>query len=152
MFKYAIDEIVARREIWEQSKWSFKEKSVDIHTKLMRRYKQVPEWWFVCILAATIAATVFTCEYYKAQLQLPWWGVLLACAVAIFFTLPIGIITAITNQVNTFRYCVSGCNNFNHETDICTEPGLEHNNGIHHRVCVPGISSGKHVLQGVWLH
>ncbi|ESW17942.1 hypothetical protein PHAVU_006G000100 [Phaseolus vulgaris] len=87
------------REIWEQSKWSFKEKtSVDIHTKLMRRYKQVPEWWFVCILLATIAATVFTCEYYKAQLQLPWWGVLLACAIAIFFTLPIGIITAITNQ------------------------------------------------------
>jgi len=35
---------------------------------------------------------------------------------------------------------------------ISTEPGLEHNNGIHHRVCVPGISSGKHVLQGVWLH
>ncbi|KAG4918149.1 hypothetical protein JHK85_056430 [Glycine max] len=86
------------REIWEQSKSSFKEKSVDIHTKLMRRYKQVPEWWFVCILMATIAATVFTCEYYNDQLQLPWWGVLLACAIAIFFTLPIGIITAITNQ------------------------------------------------------
>ncbi|KAL2327120.1 hypothetical protein Fmac_020547 [Flemingia macrophylla] len=86
------------REIWEQSKSSFKEKSMDIHTKLMRRYKQVPEWWFVCILIANIAATVFTCEYFNEQLQLPWWGVLLACAIAIFFTLPIGIITAITNQ------------------------------------------------------
>ncbi|KAJ1376044.1 Tetrapeptide transporter, OPT1/isp4 [Sesbania bispinosa] len=86
------------REIWEQSRSSFKETSMDIHTKLMRRYKQVPEWWFVCILIATIAATVFTCEYYNDQLQLPWWGVLLACGIAIFFTLPIGIITAITNQ------------------------------------------------------
>ncbi|RDX76911.1 Oligopeptide transporter 7, partial [Mucuna pruriens] len=86
------------REIWEQSKSSFKETKVDIHTKLMRRYKQVPEWWFVCILIATIATTVFTCEYFIEQLQLPWWGVLLACAIAIFFTLPIGIITAITNQ------------------------------------------------------
>ncbi|KAL1319820.1 hypothetical protein HN51_064569 [Arachis hypogaea] len=86
------------RELWEQSKSSFKEKKTDIHTKLMRRYKQVPEWWFVSILIVTIAATVFACEYYNEQLQLPWWGVLLACAIAIFFTLPIGIITAITNQ------------------------------------------------------
>lgn len=65
----------------------------------MRKYKQVPEWWFVYILLGNVALTVFICEYYNEQLQLPWWGVLLACGIAIFFTLPIGIITAITNQV-----------------------------------------------------
>nr|GLL29120.1 oligopeptide transporter 7-like [Ipomoea trifida] len=86
------------REIWEQSKSSFKDKKMDIHTRLMSKYKQVPEWWFCCILVANIALTVFACEYYKEQLQLPWWGVLLACVTAIIFTLPIGIITAITNQ------------------------------------------------------
>ncbi|KAK4601208.1 hypothetical protein RGQ29_010679 [Quercus rubra] len=86
------------REIWVQSKSSFQEKTMDIHTKLMRKYKQVPEWWFVIILIGNIALTIFACEYYNEQLQLPWWGVLLACAIAILFTLPIGIITAITNQ------------------------------------------------------
>lgn len=86
------------REIWQQSKSSFQEKTMDIHTKLMSKYNQVPEWWFVSILLANIALTVFACEYYNDQLQLPWWGVLLACGIAIFFTLPIGIITAITNQ------------------------------------------------------
>ncbi|KAF7810501.1 oligopeptide transporter 7-like [Senna tora] len=86
------------REIWEQSKSSLSENKMDIHTKLMRRYKQVPQWWFVCILIVTIAVTMFGCEYYNDQLQLPWWGVLLACGIAILFTLPIGIITAITNQ------------------------------------------------------
>ncbi|KAH0858707.1 LOW QUALITY PROTEIN: hypothetical protein HID58_086968, partial [Brassica napus] len=86
------------REIWEQSKQSFKEKKIDIHTRLMRRYKEVPEWWFWCILAMNISVTIFACEYYIDQLQLPWWGVLLACTVAIIFTLPIGILTAITNQ------------------------------------------------------
>ncbi|KAJ9148132.1 hypothetical protein P3X46_030219 [Hevea brasiliensis] len=86
------------REIWEQSKASFQDTKMDIHTKLMRKYKQVPEWWFVLILLANIAATIFACEYYNDQLQLPWWGVLLACGIAIVFTLPIGIITAITNQ------------------------------------------------------
>ncbi|GAA0145994.1 hypothetical protein LIER_06049 [Lithospermum erythrorhizon] len=86
------------REIWDQSKSSFKDKKMDIHTKLMRKYKEVPEWWFWCILGTNIFVTIFSCEYYNEQLQLPWWGVLLACSIAIFFTLPIGIITAITNQ------------------------------------------------------
>ena len=87
------------REIWLLSKSAFSEKKMDIHTKLMRRYKQVPEWWFTCILLVNIMATIFTCQYFKDQLQLPWWGVLLACALALFFTLPIGVITATTNQV-----------------------------------------------------
>ncbi|KAH6790681.1 oligopeptide transporter 7 [Perilla frutescens var. frutescens] len=86
------------REIWEQSKSSFNEKEKDIHTKLMSKYRQVPEWWFWCILVGNVALTIFACEYYNDQLQLPWWGVVLACVIAIFFTLPIGIITAITNQ------------------------------------------------------
>ncbi|KAJ3691182.1 hypothetical protein LUZ61_020346 [Rhynchospora tenuis] len=86
------------REIWQLSKSAFQEKKVDVHTRLMSKYNQVPEWWFICILIANIALTVFACEYYIDQLQLPWWGVLLACALAIFFTLPIGIITATTNQ------------------------------------------------------
>ncbi|XP_047972666.1 oligopeptide transporter 7-like [Salvia hispanica] len=86
------------REIWEQSKSSFSEKEKDIHTKLMSKYRQVPEWWFWCILVGNVTLTIFACEYYNEQLQLPWWGVILACVIAIFFTLPIGIITAITNQ------------------------------------------------------
>ncbi|XP_057499853.1 oligopeptide transporter 7-like isoform X2 [Actinidia eriantha] len=86
------------RELWLQSKSAFQEKKMDVHTKLMRKYKQVPEWWFSCILLINITATIFICEYCKGQLQLPWWGVLLACGLAFFCTLPIGVITATTNQ------------------------------------------------------
>jgi len=94
-------------EIWKMSKLAFREKEEDVHTRLMRRYKQVPQWWFVCILVVNVALTIFVCEYYIDQLQLPWWGVLLACAVAIFFTLPIGILTATTNQVFKFIELIS---------------------------------------------
>ncbi|KAK2984509.1 hypothetical protein RJ640_016895 [Escallonia rubra] len=62
------------RELWRLSKSAFQEKQMDVHTKLMRKYKQVPEWWFSCILLINIAAAIFICEYYKDQLQLPWWG------------------------------------------------------------------------------
>uniref|UniRef100_A0A6M2ET81 Uncharacterized protein n=1 Tax=Populus davidiana TaxID=266767 RepID=A0A6M2ET81_9ROSI len=86
------------RDIWQLSKSAFRYKKMDVHTKLMRKYNQVPEWWFLCILFLSIAATIFTCEYYNEQLQLPWWGVLLACGIALFFTLPVGVITATTNK------------------------------------------------------
>ncbi|KAJ9679978.1 hypothetical protein PVL29_021770 [Vitis rotundifolia] len=85
-------------ELWKQTKGAFGEKKMDIHTWLMKKYKSVPNWWFFVILVVNIAAIIFACEYYNDILQLPWWGVLLACAIAFFFTLPIGIITATTNQ------------------------------------------------------
>ncbi|XP_047336070.1 oligopeptide transporter 7-like [Impatiens glandulifera] len=87
------------REIWEQSRYSYKEKKLDIHTKLMNGYKQVPQWWFLVILVVNMGAAIFVCEYYNEQLQLPWWGVLLACTIAFVFILPIGVITAISNQL-----------------------------------------------------
>lgn len=87
------------REVWQMSKSAFREKNKDVHTMLMRKYKQVPQWWFLSILVCNVALTIFACEYYIDELQLPWWGVLLACALALFFTLPIGILKATTNQV-----------------------------------------------------
>eukprot|EP00253_Pinus_taeda_P001021 PITA_01021 len=86
------------REIWHLSLSAFRDQTVDVHTRLMRKYKQVPESWFTGIIVSTVALTMFTCQYYIDQLQLPWWRVLLGCAIAIFFTLPIGIIAATTNQ------------------------------------------------------
>ncbi|RRT61169.1 hypothetical protein GW17_00034924 [Ensete ventricosum] len=84
--------------LFHGSKSALKEK-MDIHTRLMSRYDQVPHWWFIIILVANVALTIFACEYFIDQLQLPWWGVLLACFIAFFFTLPVGIIKATTNQV-----------------------------------------------------
>lgn len=87
------------RDLWKQTKSAFGEtKKADIHTKLMQVYKQVPMWWFYVILVVNIVVIIFACEYYNYMLQLRWWGVLLACAIAILYTLPIGIITATTNQ------------------------------------------------------
>ncbi|RWR87643.1 oligopeptide transporter 7-like protein [Cinnamomum micranthum f. kanehirae] len=87
------------RDIWNLTISAATKTKMDVHSRLMQKYKQVPEWWFQVILIGTIALSLFACEYYKDQLQLPWWGVLLACAVALVFTLPIGVISATTNQM-----------------------------------------------------
>ncbi|CAM6099874.1 unnamed protein product [Calypogeia fissa] len=86
------------RNIWKLATRAARVKE-DVHTKLMNGYSQVPEWWFQVILVTTITVAIIGTEVFNEQLQLRWWGILLACGIAFFFTLPIGIIAATTNQV-----------------------------------------------------
>ncbi|KAJ8629809.1 hypothetical protein MRB53_023132 [Persea americana] len=87
------------RTIWNQVMSTYKNKSEDIHTRLMKKnYAAVPQWWFYIILAVVGALAIFTCEGFGKKLQLPYWALLFAGAIALIFTLPVGIIQATTNQ------------------------------------------------------
>ncbi len=92
------------REIWLRSQAALKNNDVDVHTRLMRKYKDIPQWWFLLLAVVGIAISIATVEGYKLQLQLPWWGILLGSGFACFFTLPIGIIAATTNQVHHLHF------------------------------------------------
>ncbi|KAL9245586.1 hypothetical protein vseg_019219 [Gypsophila vaccaria] len=85
------------RDIYAQYKAS-SERKVDIHTKLMRRYKDVPVWWFGVLLVASLGVSLGLCIFMNDQVQMPWWALLFASALAFIFTLPVSIITATTNQ------------------------------------------------------
>ncbi|KAL6275336.1 hypothetical protein ACE6H2_018937 [Prunus campanulata] len=86
-------------QMWKKTTSAVRDQVGDIHTRLMKKnYEAVPQWWFHIILVLMVALAIFCCEGFGKQLQLPWWGVLMACGIALFFTLPIGIIQATTNQ------------------------------------------------------
>ncbi|KAK4434257.1 Oligopeptide transporter 4 [Sesamum alatum] len=85
------------REIYDRYKASSKAKT-DIHTKLMKNYKDIPSWWFYILLALTMAVSLALCIFLKKEIQMPFWALLLAVVLAFAFTLPISIITATTNQ------------------------------------------------------
>ncbi|KAL8505404.1 hypothetical protein ACS0TY_016588 [Phlomoides rotata] len=87
------------KTIW--SLWSKAQsgKSDDVHTRIMKKnYESVPGWWFHIILVLVVALSMYALEGFGKVLQLPWWGLLMACAMALFFTLPVGILQATTNQ------------------------------------------------------
>lgn len=65
----------------------------------MKKYKDIPNWWFHTMLAAAIVLSLVLCILMNDQVQLPWWGLLFAAGLASVFTLPISVITATTNQV-----------------------------------------------------
>ncbi|KAJ0829301.1 putative oligopeptide transporter, OPT superfamily [Helianthus annuus] len=85
------------REIYHRFRASYKEKE-DIHTRLMKRYKDIPSWWFHLLLLVTLAVSLVLCTVLNDQVQMPWWGLIFASLIAFIFTLPISIITATTNQ------------------------------------------------------
>lgn len=85
------------KEIYHRFRASQKEEP-DIHTKLMKKYDDIPGWWFYSLLALSMTVSLILCTVLKHQVQLPWWGLLFACGMAFIFTLPISIITATTNQ------------------------------------------------------
>nr|GMD99532.1 oligopeptide transporter 4-like [Ipomoea batatas] len=85
------------REIYDRYQASSKGK-MDIHTKLMKNYKDIPTWWFYLLLVVTIVVSLALCIFLKDEVQMPYWGLIFAAALAFMFTLPISIITATTNQ------------------------------------------------------
>lgn len=84
--------------MWNQSKSAMSAVKLDVHAKLMQRYKQVPQWWFLVLLLGSVVVSLLMSFVWKEEVQLPWWGMLFAFALAFVVTLPIGVIQATTNQ------------------------------------------------------
>lgn len=92
------------RDILRQSRSAMGNAKLDVHGRLMKAYKQVPEWWFLILLFGSMALSVVMAFVWKSDVQLPWWGMLFAFGLAFVVTLPIGVIQATTNQVLTPKF------------------------------------------------
>ncbi|KAF9917394.1 hypothetical protein FBU30_000774 [Linnemannia zychae] len=82
------------REIVERWK-SARAENEDIHSRLMRAYPEVPDWWYLVLFVITFTLSMVTCTVWD---YMPWWALLLALLIAIVFVLPVGVVQAITNQ------------------------------------------------------
>ncbi|KAK0580749.1 hypothetical protein LWI29_005784 [Acer saccharum] len=95
------------RETWQQFKNGYDSGNStreDVHNRLMKKYNPVPQWWFYAIIFSVIGFGMFGCIKFEKQLQLPYWGVLLACLLVMIFLLPIGVVQATTGQNIEFNF------------------------------------------------
>ncbi|MBW0473692.1 hypothetical protein O181_013407 [Austropuccinia psidii MF-1] len=73
----------------------------DLHNRLMRPYKEVPEWWYFSVLVFALATGIaFNLKYETGY---PVWALLLALAISFVFVLPCGIVYAVTNTEVTMN-------------------------------------------------
>ena len=73
----------------------------DIHSRLMRQYKEVPEWWYMIVLAGAIATGMAGVGAYETYTNPA--VVLFGIAVALIFVIPVGLVNAITGMQVTLN-------------------------------------------------
>lgn len=66
----------------------------DPHSKMMSRYKEVPEWWFFCCLIISVVLAILCVKLYPAET--PVWGIFFALGINFFFLFPLTAIYSVT--------------------------------------------------------
>ncbi|KAI0266258.1 OPT superfamily oligopeptide transporter [Gloeopeniophorella convolvens] len=66
----------------------------DPHYNEMKKYKTVPQWWFLLILLAAFAGAQAT--NYKGFSGLPWWSLIVLLVMSFILTVIYGYLAAIT--------------------------------------------------------
>jgi len=84
------------REIYDKFTES-RQPSTDIHAQMMQVYPEVPNSVYMALFGFMTLLSIFCVQAWPV-LQLPWWGVIFAIAIAAIFVLPIGILQAVSNQ------------------------------------------------------
>lgn len=82
------------KEIMYYWKHSRKEPE-DVHMELMRKYPEVPEWWYALVLAICFALACVTVSVWETDL--PIWALIIALLIAGGLLIPAGMIAALTN-------------------------------------------------------
>ena len=82
-----------------QTKSAFKQISTDggledVHNRLMRAYRDIPEWMYATWLVAFTLIQIAVCQW--TPFHMPWWASIMAIAMGVFSSIPIGIVQAIT--------------------------------------------------------
>ncbi|CAB16254.1 Glutathione transporter Pgt1 [Schizosaccharomyces pombe] len=83
------------KDIWQRL-WKESGKDECIHRKLMRNYKEAPQWWYATLFIVVFGLTIFTVRYYDTQC--PVWALIVALLIFIVNFIPQGVLEGITNQ------------------------------------------------------
>ncbi|OKO97291.1 Sexual differentiation process protein isp4 [Penicillium subrubescens] len=83
-----------RKEIWHRFR-AAQNQEPDIHLILMKKYREVPDWWYAALFLASVALGLAGILGYDSQL--PWWGFFVSIIVGAVFIIPTCMILGITN-------------------------------------------------------
>lgn len=67
----------------------------DIHARLMSNYRQVPEWWYAILFVITFIFACVCVHIWPTSMSI--WALVVALLIAFVYTIPIGMIQAVTN-------------------------------------------------------
>ncbi|KAK8851665.1 small oligopeptide transporter [Apiospora arundinis] len=82
------------KEIWSQLKQA-RHQEDDVHQRLMKKYRDAEDWWYLAIFVAMIGLSFgVVCGWPTG---FPAWAYVICMIIPIIWTVPIGIVQAISN-------------------------------------------------------
>ena len=82
------------RTIWAQLKLARNQED-DVHMRLMKKYRDAEDWWYALLFAIMLGMSfAVVCAW---PTSMPWWAYIVCMLLPIVWTVPVGIIQAITN-------------------------------------------------------
>lgn len=82
------------RSIWTQMKMARNQED-DIHMRLMKKYRDAEDWWYAVLFVTMLALSfVVVCAW---PTSMPWWAYVVCMVIPVVWTIPIGIVQAVTN-------------------------------------------------------
>ncbi|RYP41732.1 hypothetical protein DL767_000748 [Monosporascus sp. MG133] len=82
------------KEIWYRFR-AARDQEPDIHLKMMRKYVDAPDWWYIVLCVVSVTLGLGATLGYDSQL--PWWAFLVSVILALIFVVPTSMILAISN-------------------------------------------------------
>lgn len=83
------------KDIWARARSATHEEA-DVHLKMMRKYREAPEWWFAAVFLISFAFGMIASQVFETHLA--WWAYIICVLIGVVLILPVGIIQAITNS------------------------------------------------------
>lgn len=83
------------KDIWARARTATHEEA-DVHLKMMRKYREAPEWWFATVFLVSFAFGMIASQAFETHLT--WWAYIICVLIGVVLILPVGIIQAITNS------------------------------------------------------
>lgn len=86
-------------DLWETLRHPLRRRSNfdkhdDPHCKMMSKYPEVPDWWFVAVMVIAIALGIVCVEKYPTNT--PVWGIFFTLGINFIFLIPITLIYSVT--------------------------------------------------------
>lgn len=82
------------KEVWHRFR-AAQNQEPDVHMKLMRKYREVPDWWYGALFLVALAFGLGSVLGFDSQL--PWWAFFVSVIVALVFIIPTSMVLAVSN-------------------------------------------------------
>lgn len=82
------------KSVFKKKRTSNFEGHGDPHSRMMAKYHEIPDWWFIIILIIALVFGILAVELYPTNT--PVWGIFFALGINFIFLIPITIIYSVT--------------------------------------------------------